>query len=88
MLPAEVKVPIQYRLVVDVLRFEAESDGQVLLKARWALIDPSAEVALAMRESSFRQPFAKADPDAQVAALSAALGDLSREVAEAIRRLP
>ena len=88
MLPAEVKLPVQYRLVVDVLRFEAESDGQVLLKARWALIDPSAEVALAMRESSFRQPFAKADPDAQVAALSAALGDLSREVAEAIRRLP
>lgn len=88
MLPAEVKLPVQYRLVVDILRFEAERDGQVLLKARWALIDPSAEVALAMRESSFRQPFAKADPDAQVAALSAALGDLSREVAEAIRRLP
>ena len=88
MMPAEVKLPVQYRLVVDVLRFEAESDGQALLKARWALIDPSAEVALAMRESSFRQPFAKADPDAQVAALSVALGDLSREVAEAIRRLP
>ncbi len=88
MLPAEVKLPVQYRLVVDVLRFEAESDGQVLLKARWALIDPSAEVALAMRESSFRQPFAKADPDAQVAALSAALGDLSNEVAETIRGLP
>ncbi len=88
MMPAEVKLPVQYRLVVDVLRFEAESDGQALLKARWALIDPSAEVALAMRESSFRQPFAKADPDAQVAALSATLGDLSREVAETIRLLP
>ncbi|MBK8640272.1 MAG: membrane integrity-associated transporter subunit PqiC [Chromatiaceae bacterium] len=87
-LPAEVKLPVQYRLVVDILRFEADSDGQALLKARWALIDPSAEVALAMRESSFRQPFAKAGPDAQVAALSATLGDLSREVAETIRRLP
>ena len=87
-LPAEVKLPVQYRLVVDILRFEADSDGQALLKARWALIDPSAEVALAMRESSFRQPFAKADPDAQVAALSAALGDLSNEVAETIRGLP
>ena len=87
-LPAEVKLPVQYRLVVDILRFEADRDGQALLKARWALIDPSAEVALAMRESSFRQPFAKADPDAQVAALSATLGDLSREVAETIRGLP
>ena len=86
-LPAEVKLPVQYRLVVDILRFEADSDGQALLKARWALIDPSAEVALAMRESSFRQPFAKAGPDAQVAALSATLGDLSREVAETIRGL-
>ena len=74
--------------MVDILRFEADSDGQALLKARWALIDPSAEVALAMRESSFRQPFAKAGPDAQVAALSATLGDLSREVAETIRGLP
>jgi uncharacterized lipoprotein YmbA len=87
-LPAEVRLPVQHRLVVDILRFEADGNGQALLKARWALIDSSGEVALAMRESAYRQPFKQGDRDAQVAALSATLGDFSREVAETLRGLP
>lgn len=87
-LPTEVRLPVDYRLVVDILRFEAGDDGQAHLKVRWAVIDPSAEVALAMRESSYRHPFATGDRDAQVAALSTTLGDFSREVAETIHGLP
>ncbi len=87
-MPAEVKLPVQYRLVVNILRFDADNQGQALLKVRWAIIDPNAEVALAMRESAYRQAFDQGDQDAQVAALSATLGDFSREVADTIRGLP
>ncbi len=38
-LPAEVRVPVQYRLVADILRFEPGDDGHAHLKVRWA---PSA----------------------------------------------
>jgi hypothetical protein len=63
-------------------------DGQALLKARWALIDSSAEVALAMRESSYRQPFARRTPMPRSPPSAPALGDFSREVAETLRGLP
>ncbi len=87
-MPAEVKLPVQYRLVVNILRFDADNEGRALLKVRWAILDPNAEVALAMRESAYRQAFDQGDQDAQVAALSATLGDFSREVADTIRGLP
>ena len=87
-LPAEVRVPVRYRLVADILRFEPGEDGQAHLKVRWALIDPEAETTRAMRESSFRQPYAPGDRDSQVAALSACLGAFSREVAATLQSLP
>ncbi|MFZ1536137.1 MAG: PqiC family protein [Chromatiaceae bacterium] len=87
-MPAEVKLPVQYRLIVTILRFDADNEGQALLKVRWALIDPNAETALTMRESAYRQSFDQGDRAAQVAALSATLGDFSREVADTIRSQP
>ena len=87
-LPTEVRVPVRYRLIADILRFEPGDDGQAHLKVRWALIDPAAETTRAMRESSYRQPYVSADPDSQVAALSACLGAFSREVAATLQGLP
>jgi len=87
-LPAEVPLPLDYRLVVEVLRFGIAEDGQAHLKVRWALVKPATETALVRRESTYRRPRAQQDPAAQVAALSATLGDFSREVAETLGGLP
>lgn len=87
-LSSEFKLPVRYRLAVNILRFEADNEGQASLKVRWALLDSNAEVALAVRESDYRRSFDRVDQDAKVSALSATLADFSREVADTIRFLP
>jgi len=87
-LSSEFKLPVRYRLAVNILRFEADNEGQASLKVRWALLDSNAEVALAVRESDYRRSFDRVDQDAKVSALSATLADFSREVADTIRLLP
>jgi len=86
--PAEVRFPIQFRIIGNVLRFEGGADGQAVLKVRWAVVDPYSERPLIVRETAYRNRIVGAGRDALVAALSASLGDFSREVAEALTQLP
>lgn len=73
-----------YQVEVEVLRFEASAAGDVQLSARWAVLETSKKVALKSGETHLvRQPAVKST-DAAVAALSETLGDLSREIANAI----
>lgn len=86
--PSEVRFPVQFRVIADVLRFEGDSDAQAVLKVRWAVVDPYSERPLTVRESVYRSRIAGAGRDGLVAALSVSLGDFSREVADTLRRLP
>jgi uncharacterized lipoprotein YmbA len=73
-----------YQVEVEVLRFEANAAGDVQLSARWVVLEASKKVALKSGETLLvRQPAAKST-DAAVAMLSETLGDLSREIANAI----
>lgn len=85
--PAEVRAPVQFRLVGEVLHFEGGADGQTRLRVRWALVDPLTERFLVVRESSYRHRIEGRDPAALAAALSASLGAFSREVAAAVEDL-
>ena len=68
---------------VDILRFEPALDGTVTLEAVWVAIVDGQE-----REGSttVSESIGGAGPDAQVAAMSRLLGQLSAELAEAARR--
>jgi uncharacterized lipoprotein YmbA len=75
-----------YQLTVQVIRFESNDRGEVYLSARWEIFDTSNNNRISLRtgESGItRQPTAQST-DASVAALSEALGDLSREIANAV----
>jgi uncharacterized protein len=73
-----------YQVEVDVLRFEANGAGDVQLSARWVVLETSKKILLKSGETLLaRQPAAKTT-DAAVAMLSETLGDLSREIANAI----
>jgi uncharacterized protein len=85
---AEVRYPVDFRVAVDVLRFEATEQGKAVLKVRWALLDPYTEEALSVNEASYRAKTASDKPAALVEAMSRALGDFSRDVAGAIRGRP
>jgi uncharacterized lipoprotein YmbA len=86
--PAEVRFPIDYRVIATVLRFEGAKGGEAVLKIRWAVIDPYSERPLAVRESAYRNRVAAPGEEGLVAALSACLGDFSRDVATTLRQLP
>jgi uncharacterized protein len=73
-----------YQVEVEVLRFEANAAGDVQLSTRWVVLETSKKVALKSGETLLvRQPAAKST-DAAVAMLSETLGDLSREIANAL----
>jgi len=76
--------PVQYRIGVDVMRFEGPIGGTVTLAARWSLHREEDGKVLSARESIVREPVEGQDYDALVAAMSRALATLSREIAEAI----
>lgn len=87
--PSEIRAPLDLRIAADVLAFEGTPDGQALLKVRWTVLDGDLESVLIARESRYRRPLAvPGDDEALIAALSAALGDFSREVATAVSGLP
>ncbi len=87
--PTEVRYPLDFRVVADVLTFEGTPSGEAVLKVRWAVLDPYLEQGLSTYETAYRQPLAQPrDGSALIAALSAALGDFSKDVAAAVKRLP
>jgi uncharacterized lipoprotein YmbA len=68
-------------VTVAVARFEQQPDGSLLLEARWVVRD-RADVLLAVEVTRFTRP--GGTPEANAAALSALVGDLSQAIAAAI----
>jgi uncharacterized lipoprotein YmbA len=78
-----------FRVVVEVLRFETGADGTALLDARWTLLEgPNDDFATAGRERLTATPTDPASFDARAAALAATLVDLAGAIADAIEALP
>lgn len=75
-----------FRVSVEVLRFEIATDGQALLDARWTLLGGSDEAFVAAgRERLTAMPATPDSFDARVAALSATLVELAGDIATAIQ---
>jgi len=67
-----------------VLRFEAnrERDGQLFV--RWSVLDGADKKVAVVKESRVTRNAQEKSTDGSVAALSEAVGDLSREIANAV----
>jgi uncharacterized lipoprotein YmbA len=74
-----------YQIQMEVLRFEPIGRQEVELLARWAVVDASNKKPLVVKESRMARQTKTKSTEASVAALSEALGDLSREIADSIR---
>ena len=72
-----------YQIEMEVFRFEWNTEGVELL-AGWALMDLSNKTPLMFKESRIARQTRTKSMEASVAALSESLGDLSREIADAI----
>jgi uncharacterized lipoprotein YmbA len=83
--PAEARGGVDFQILVDVLRFEGVGEREVLLKVRWALVDPDTEETVLIREALIRDQAQSPETAHRVAAQSRALGALSRQIAEQLQ---
>jgi len=77
----------KYQVEIEVLRFEASAAGEVQLSARWTVRETSEKSLIKYRESRISYPLRTKSTELSVAALSEALGALSREIAAAVRSI-
>lgn len=75
-----------YRITVDIDRFDADASGLATLTARWRIYGKTAQ-ALQTGELTLQQQGNAADYQAGTAALSATLGDLADHLAQALMQL-
>jgi hypothetical protein len=100
-LPLSRAIPIDVEVRVRLETFERGADGDVRLVARWVLFDETTGRATEVRTSRYQAPVVvargpagreedaeplTAEYEAIVAAMSRVLGELSGEIADAIRR--
>ena len=83
--PWRTSVPIDYQVVVDVVRCDGRLGDAAWLEARWSIFAGPEKRLLKINRSSIREPVSGADYAAVVAAQSRALAKLSQEIAEAIQ---
>jgi len=76
---------IDFRIDVNVSRFDAQPGANATLIARWAIFRESDGEILLIQKSVLTAPTDSSDIKAMVTALSRTLADFSREVAAAIQ---
>jgi hypothetical protein len=79
-------MPVTYRVMVDVMRFDAVPGGSVFLEADWAIYGKEKTIVLA-KKSSISGTVSGAEFTDLVAAMSKAVEDLSREIAAGVMSL-
>jgi uncharacterized protein len=81
-----VDLPV-LRVLVDVIAFELTGDRQVVLAARWTIIDGMERRSLAVEQATLTEPVAAVGGDsAIVAAMSLALEKLANRISAGIER--
>jgi len=78
---------LDYKIELNVSRFDADKSGVVTLNAKWIIRDPRSSRILLVRESALTQQASSTSTAAEVAALSQTLGSLSQAIASAILQL-
>ncbi|MEX2206303.1 MAG: PqiC family protein [Myxococcota bacterium] len=86
MYPTEPRFKADYRVLLDIREFERSAGGDVVLRVRWTLASANG-AAVIVEESRIAQSVASSSWNDVVAAESAALATLTRQVAERIAAL-
>jgi len=77
-------IPIQFRIAIDIARFDGKLGGDALLVARWTLYSRD-EKALLTKVSIINEPSGGEGYDNLIAAQNRALQKLSQEIVDAIK---
>jgi hypothetical protein len=85
--PAEARFPVSYRVLLELLEFGSAPGHPVALRARWTLAGGDGRAVAVGATEVLQQP-ASASWEDYVAAHGAALGVLTRALAERLASLP
>ncbi|MDO9103729.1 MAG: PqiC family protein [Methylovulum sp.] len=78
---------VNYRLIIDVVRFDAQPGKSANLEARWAVMDEKSHTIVTNGQSGITRGISgEAYPEA-VSALSQVLSDFSQELSQALQAL-
>ncbi len=83
--PWRTSVPIDYQVMVDVIRCDGRLGEAAWLEARWTVFAGPGKKLLKTKRTSLREPVTDASYTALVAAQSRALAKLSQDIAQAIQ---
>lgn len=86
--PAEARFAATFRVLIDLRQFEAVAPDRVALRAVWTIVAVADGRAVAVDATDVEQPIASASIDDMVAAQNAAVGSMSRAIAERVATLP
>jgi uncharacterized protein len=80
--------PIQYQITIRIMRFDAMPGETVKLDARWVVLEEDERRIPLEQGSQIQLPLPGKEYNEIVAVQSQAIGELCREIAEAIQTLP
>ena len=78
---------LDYKVELNVSRFDADESGMATLNAKWIIRAGGSDRVLLARETNLTQPAGSTSTGAEVGALSQNLGGLSQAIAAAIIQL-
>jgi hypothetical protein len=79
---------LDYRLGVEVIRFDGNRGGDIILIAIWTIREGQGNKIVRAQTSRLQEPSGGQSYEAMVGGMSRALARLSREIGEAINALP
>jgi uncharacterized lipoprotein YmbA len=79
---------LDYRVGVDVIRFDGNRGGPVVLIANWTIREGQGAKVVRVQTSRIQEPSGGQSYEAMVGGMSRALARLSREIGEAVKALP
>ena len=80
-------LPLRFQVDVDVLRFDGELGGKVILSGRWSIFSDDGKQTVVGRGFSFHEQTQSETYEEYVAALSRTIAELSRVIAEELERI-
>ena len=83
--PWRLAEPMDYQIIVDVVRFDGDLGKDAWLVARWSIVVGKDKELVVVNRSSIREPVKGSNYAAVVAAQSRALATLSQDIVAAIQ---
>jgi uncharacterized lipoprotein YmbA len=86
--PWSVYGSVNYRVIIDITRFDTQLGKSANLEASWAIMEEKNHTIISNGQTKLQQPLTDASYNSAAQALSKLLGDLSQQLSLALVQVP